>query len=275
MSLPDVMAERERLSAARTGRASPRRGESAPLPSAPIPNTLPVLCPGVDRLPNGCRHCGSRLLASEPPLADSRYGLLSCTGCGTELAWLDQPLPSSRQPAAGSRQSHTAPPAPAPAPTLISAPEWRLPGCTVACRQGQHDPVTHERYGHAQALASVVATAAPAPQPTEPIRTGCLTVDLVTERVFVDGSDPGLTPTEGAILRYLAAHLDRPCRHADIVRAVWDEEQAESSSKPRPGRPAWHINRSNVLRIRAKLGPAVPLLETVPGIGYRLRFVEP
>jgi DNA-binding winged helix-turn-helix (wHTH) protein len=272
MNLPDLFAERDRLSAARISGGQPLRSDSAPLPEAPIPDRLPVLRPGVDRLPNGCRHCGGRLLNSELPLASNRYGLLSCTNCGTELAWLDEPL-SSASPCRALTPA--APPPPAPAPTPPSAPEWRLPGCTVACRQGRHDPVTHERYGRAQALASVVATSTPTAQPTEPIRTGCLTVDLVTERVFVDGSDPGLTPTERAILLYLAGHLDRPCRHADIVRAVWDEEQAESSSKPRPGRPAWHINRSNVLRIRAKLGPAVPLLETVSGVGYRLRFVEP
>jgi DNA-binding winged helix-turn-helix (wHTH) protein len=272
MSLPDLVAERDRLSAARTSGGQSLRSDSAPLPEAPIPDRLPVLRPGVDRGPSACTHCGGRLLSSEPPLAGNRYGLLSCTGCATELAWLEQPLPpvSPRRAAMPA-----APPPPAPAPTPPSAPDWRLPGCTIACRRGQHDPVTHERYGRAQALASVVATGAPAPQPTEPIRTGCLTVDLVTERVFVDGSDPGLTPTERAILLYLAAHLDCPCRHVDIVRAVWDEEQAESSSKPRPGRPAWHINRANVGRMRAKLGPAAPLLETLSGIGYRLRFVEP
>jgi DNA-binding winged helix-turn-helix (wHTH) protein len=272
MSLPDLVAERDRLSAARTSGGQSLRSDSAPLPEAPIPNTLPVLRSGVDRLPDACTHCGGRLLSSEPPLAGNRYGLLSCTGCATELAWLEQPLPpvSPRRAAMPA-----APPPPAPAPTPPSAPDWRLPGCTIACRRGQHDPVTHERYGHAQALASGAVTSAPAPQPTEPIRTGCLTVDLATERVFVNGSDPGLTPTERGILLYLAAHLDRPCRHAEIVGAVWDEAAVELAANPRRAHGAWHANRVNVSRMRAKLGPAASLLESVSGVGYRLRLESP
>jgi DNA-binding winged helix-turn-helix (wHTH) protein len=266
----------------------------------PLPNTLPVLCPGVDRLPNGCRHCGSRLLASEPPLADNRYGLLSCTGCGTELAWLDQPLPSSRQSADGRlsgglpvRRDQHVPDAEREGERRSALPNLRTSsganveasrdrepqgaGCGIACiplPSGAvfHSAGQHEEYGRRQALAEVEAQL---DWPTAPIRTGCLTVDLVTERVFVNGLDPGLTPTEGAILRYVAAHLDRPCRHADIVRAVWGEAAVELAFRVRREHGRWHINRVNVARMRSKLGPAAPLVESVSGVGYRLRLVEP
>ena len=68
-----------------------------------------------------------------------------------------------------------------------------------------------------------------------------------------------MTPTEYAILEYLAERLDRPVRRGQISDAVLEVEDAHESAI-----------QAHVSRLRRKLGPDGDHLQTVWGIGYRL-----
>jgi|SRR5581483_9681340 len=156
---------------------------------------------------------------------------------------------------------------------MIAEVTWHTPGCTIACIRGSHSPESRESYGRRMALQEIASQ-----RPTGVVRTGSLVVDPDTERVTVDDAPVNLTPRELELLLYLAAHVDRVCRHADITRAVWGEGEVQLQQRRpqsawcgRPGR--WHLLRVNLARVRAKLGPAAALIETHTGRGYRLRLV--
>jgi two-component system phosphate regulon response regulator PhoB len=90
---------------------------------------------------------------------------------------------------------------------------------------------------------------------------GPLRIDIDGFRVFVAEQEVFLTQTEFAILRTLAEQPNRARTREQILSAVWEEE-AETV-----------LDRSvdaQVKRLRAKLGPAREMVETVRGLGYRL-----
>lgn len=232
---------------------------------------LPVLHPGTDRLPTTCDRCGGRLLSPEPPLGRDRYGLLSCTSCGTGLAYLaalPRTIPSQRT---------TSPPAtrlidmPSPhASTRLADDSWRLPGCTKDCMRNQHAPQAHEAYGRRLALEELAARET---RPTGLVVTGPLTIDLDSQRVSVDGDDVALSPTERKIVLYLAGRIGETCSAFDIVVHAWNAHAAEMEERKHRGRGGsrFHILRVNITRIRQRLGTAGRLIETVDGVGYLLR----
>jgi len=97
------------------------------------------------------------------------------------------------------------------------------------------------------------------------IASGDLTVDLEHRRVRVGPRDVHLTPTEYALLKYLATNAGKVLTHPMILRAVWGREYAEDR----------HLLRTYVNQLRVKLGDdqAAPrYISTDPGVGYR--FIE-
>jgi two-component system, OmpR family, response regulator len=90
-----------------------------------------------------------------------------------------------------------------------------------------------------------------------------LTLDPTTFEVACSGHEVRLTPTEFRLLGALAAHVGKPVRRRDLVRAAW---------------PDGALVRENTLdvyfaRLRRKLGrlPGAPSIATVHGVGYSLQ----
>jgi two-component system KDP operon response regulator KdpE len=98
------------------------------------------------------------------------------------------------------------------------------------------------------------------------IRVDGLALDLERRRGELDGDEVHLTPTEYALLKYLATHAGKVLTHPMILRAVWGDEYAEDVQNLRT-----HINQ-----LRGKLrddATAPRFILTEPGVGYR--FADP
>jgi DNA-binding response OmpR family regulator len=90
---------------------------------------------------------------------------------------------------------------------------------------------------------------------------GSLVVDGNRRLASVNGSELALTPTEFALLTYLASHAERALTHAQILRGVWGGEYVDSP----------HVLRVTMSRLRHKLEVAgAALIETLPRVGYRM-----
>ena len=89
---------------------------------------------------------------------------------------------------------------------------------------------------------------------------GRLKVDLEARRVTVDGAPVLLTARELAILEFLASRRGGVVSREQLVEGVWGED-TESA------RASLDVL---VARIRRRLGPAAPALQTVRGLGYAL-----
>jgi two-component system KDP operon response regulator KdpE len=107
--------------------------------------------------------------------------------------------------------------------------------------------------------------AAALPSGAEPVyRSGELTIDVGRRRVSLADQELHLTPTEYAVLTYLAANAGRVVTHSMVLRAVWGPEYGGEHQ----------LLRSTILQLRRKLAddPVHPrYLFTDPGIGYRFR----
>ena len=90
---------------------------------------------------------------------------------------------------------------------------------------------------------------------------GPLKIERATHRVSVEGRDLDLTPTEYKLLILLAERKGRVQPRTMLLEVVWDAA---------PDIQTRTVDM-HVQRLRAKLGPAGDLIETVRGFGYRLR----
>jgi DNA-binding winged helix-turn-helix (wHTH) protein len=204
--------------------------------------TVPLIRRGVDRLPTTCSVCEGGLVASEPPRASSAYGTIRCVGCRAVVAYT---MPPPIGP--GAR-----------------------PGCDDRCRRGFHNPEAHETYGRLQGAAERRA-----------LRSGCvvcgpLVVDYDQAAVFADGVRVPLTGIEWGLMSRLAASVGRVVPKRDLVFDVWGygasvdaEAWGLAEYRALVGQDA-HLLRTNMARLRPKLGAAKDLLRTVPFVGYVL-----
>lgn len=93
---------------------------------------------------------------------------------------------------------------------------------------------------------------------------GSLQIDLAARRVWQGGKEVILKPREFELLAYLARHSGRVCRSEEILRTVWGYDSYGDHRTL-----AVHIHG---LREKLEEDPRHPqLIETVRGIGYRLR----
>jgi two-component system KDP operon response regulator KdpE len=140
----------------------------------------------------------------------------------------------------------------------------RLPLRADLLVQYGHDALSNEAYGSSAVYAQIAARGRGV------VATGPLTIDLGAPVVTVAGREVLVTPREYGILARLADPLGRCCGHHELVVSVWDSITAELWARPR--RTArWAPLRMAILAVRARLGDARYLLETVPRRGYRLR----
>lgn len=139
----------------------------------------------------------------------------------------------------------------------------RTPGCGDACsdRYG-HDPIAHESYGAEQERRRFE---------TAVIVTGPLTIDLQA-RLITDheGRTIWASPIEWKILSACASRIGTVVPWADIIGAIYDEPWARQ--EPDLAKTAI---RAHLLRLRSRLGPAAPMLQTRPGAGLMLWHLKP
>jgi len=90
---------------------------------------------------------------------------------------------------------------------------------------------------------------------------GPIRIDRSEHRVAVDGEQIELTPTEYRLLLTLAERRGRVQGRAHLLETVW-----EAAPDIQTRTVDMHVQR-----LRAKLGVAGALIETVRGFGYRLR----
>lgn len=99
------------------------------------------------------------------------------------------------------------------------------------------------------------------PATSDALRIGAITIDRAEHRVSVDGRDVELTPTEYKLLMTLAERRGRVQDRAQLLETVW-----EAAPDIQTRTVDMHVQR-----LRAKLGPAGDVIETVRGFGYRVR----
>jgi len=99
---------------------------------------------------------------------------------------------------------------------------------------------------------------------TDQLTVGPIGIDRAAHRVSIDGQEIELTPTEYKLLLTLAERRGRVQGRAHLLETVWDAA---------PDIQTRTVDM-HVQRLRAKLGPAGELIETVRGFGYRLRAAQ-
>jgi two-component system phosphate regulon response regulator PhoB len=105
---------------------------------------------------------------------------------------------------------------------------------------------------------------APASTEVERITCGELHLDLACHEVKIAGAPVELTTTEFKLLALLAGRRGRVQSRETLLREVWDYE---------PGVDSRTVD-THMRRLREKLGHIAEHLETVRGVGYRLRVPE-
>lgn len=103
--------------------------------------------------------------------------------------------------------------------------------------------------------------AAPAALSADVLAIGPIHIDLSEHRVLVDGAAIDLTPTEYKLLLMLAERRGRVQARGHLLETVW-----EAAPDIQTRTVDMHVQR-----LRAKLGNAGALIETVRGFGYRLK----
>lgn len=99
-----------------------------------------------------------------------------------------------------------------------------------------------------------------AAEPRERIVLGPIVVDGSRHEVTVEGREVSLTALEFRLLLDLARHPGRVQRRAELLERVWSDPRGETRTLD-----------THVKRLRRKLGRAGSFIETVRGVGYRLR----
>lgn len=149
-------------------------------------------------------------------------------------------------------------------PIVILSVREREADKIAALDLGADDYVT-KPFGLGELLARIRAALrrANAPAAAESaIVAGPLRIDVARRLVTRDGEPLHLTPTEFAILQYLAAHADRVVTHGTLLRAVWGERYGAE--------PHYLHVYVNQLRRKLEPDPARPqFILTDPGVGYR------
>ena len=95
----------------------------------------------------------------------------------------------------------------------------------------------------------------------ERVKMGPLSIDLAAHEVSVEGQAVELTQQEFALLRFFSQQRGRVFSRDQILSQVWGVDYYGGS----------RTVDIHVRRLRQKLGSAIEHLETVRGVGYKLR----
>jgi DNA-binding response OmpR family regulator len=96
------------------------------------------------------------------------------------------------------------------------------------------------------------------------IRLHALEVDLVAQRVRVEGKELSLTPLQQSLLYLLAANSGRLLSREEVRSSIWGDDLQNGSN----------VVDRHIRELRKKLGDdwrSPKFIETVPGKGYRFK----
>lgn len=93
------------------------------------------------------------------------------------------------------------------------------------------------------------------------VRVGPISIDLARHQVEVEGTPVDLTATEFKLITILAQRRGRVQSRERLLRDVWEYDSIIDT----------RTVDTHVRRLREKLGPAADVLDTVRGVGYRIR----
>ena len=110
-------------------------------------------------------------------------------------------------------------------------------------------------------IGAILRRMSAATPPADVLAIGPIEIDRSEHRVSVDGQSIDLTPTEYKLLLVLAERRGRVQGRSRLLELVW-----EAAPDIQTRTVDMHVQR-----LRAKLGEAGALVETVRGFGYRLR----
>jgi two-component system, OmpR family, KDP operon response regulator KdpE len=198
--------------------------------------------------------------------ASAREGLAQAAGRNPEIVLLDLGLPDldglevTREIRRKAR-----------IPIIVISARGQEQDKVAALDLGADDYLT-KPFGVPELLARIrVAirhSALPPGGPPDPqFQSGDLRVDLLRRRVFYNGEETRLTPTEYKLLAALVRHAGRVVTHRQLLQEVWGSNYEEQG----------HYLRVYMAQLRRKLerDPTRPrLLVTEPGVGYRLLEAE-
>jgi two-component system phosphate regulon response regulator PhoB len=109
--------------------------------------------------------------------------------------------------------------------------------------------------------AESTAAATPDAQATPWLEAGALRLDPEGHRLFIGEEEVTLTPIEFRLLRFLLERKGRAQTRAQLLADIWGySEEVDSRTVD-----------THVRRLRKKLGAEGGRIETVVGVGYRLR----
>ncbi len=97
------------------------------------------------------------------------------------------------------------------------------------------------------------------------VRCGELEIDRLERQAFLGGRKLPLTGRELSLLLRLAVQADKVVTRTDLLSSVWETSFDTGSN----------LLEVHVSRLREKLGPQATMIETVRGVGYRLRSAVP
>lgn len=149
---------------------------------------------------------------------------------------------------------------------MLTAEDWRLPGCDERCQlrtvisvgvmrrgfQPVHDPDAHEEYGRTSAIGAAEII----------VSTGPLAINLTARSVTLGDKELLLTNREWEALAYLAEARGGYRTVRDLARMHFGPID--------PNPCDMNTVRNNINRLRGRLGDARVLLDTTPIRGYRL-----
>jgi DNA-binding response OmpR family regulator len=139
--------------------------------------------------------------------------------------------------------------------TAAGAIEERVDGLTIGA-----DDYLAKPFAFAELVARVRALARRARDPLPPVLTRYdLTLDPARREVTRGGHFVHLSKKQFGVLEVLMAAEGRVVSSEELLEKAWDENVD----------PFTNIVRVTLMKLRRKLGDP-PMIETVPGVGYRL-----
>jgi len=120
----------------------------------------------------------------------------------------------------------------------------------------------HELVARIRAVLRRRATTGPSLATAQRLRSGAVTLDRASQRVFRNGTEVLLTPRATVLLAYLMTHPDEVMSRERLLEAVW------GWSFP-AGIRSVDTRVAELRRVLEENSASPELITTVPGLGYR------